>query len=216
MSSKVVAEVEHESCGDELLLRAGECRLLIPSDTRCPSVLMTDLPFPLLFSNVGDCELVYIWLRAFDEFFVFSFLIFGFAASMPRIAGSSESLRLFCSVGHVADAEGLGLVAIRVWTLGGEGKAAMLTERRRSPLGSAGAWPVVESDWSVGTEGVDFESSLVVGLGLLGLEEVLWAILGAVRGAGGILEVSEGLRGVVRGFGIDNVGMLEGGGTANG
>lgn len=92
----------------------------------------------------------------------------------------------------------------------------MLTERRRSPLGSAGAGLIVESDCSVGTVGVDFESSLVVGLSLLGREEVLWAILGVLRGAEGILEVSGLLEGVVRGLGIDNVGMLDGGGTANG
>ena len=109
-----------------------------------------------------------------------SFLTLGLSARIPRIAGSSESRRLFCKVGQVAEGDGLGLVACRDLTFGGEGKAAMLTERRTSLPGKPSADVAVDVDCSVGTAGVDLELSPFVGLpSFTGREGVLWAILEA-------------------------------------
>lgn len=52
-SSKVVAEVEYESCADELRLCGGEGRLNRPSDPRAPGPLDIDLLSPLPLSRLG-------------------------------------------------------------------------------------------------------------------------------------------------------------------
>lgn len=70
-------------------------------------------------------------------------------------------------------------------------------------------------DRIVGTVGVDFAWSAFVGLlSLLGLEDVLWAIFDTDSVADGIRELSEILDGGVPSFGMDSVGMVEGGGAA--
>jgi hypothetical protein len=52
-SSNVVAEVEYESCAEELRLWGGEGRLNNPSDPRAPGPLEIDLLSPLPFSKLG-------------------------------------------------------------------------------------------------------------------------------------------------------------------
>lgn len=169
-------------------------------------------PSPLPLSKVGDCEFAYIVLKAFEEFFVLSFLAFRLPPNIPRTPGSSKSRRLCSKVGQVEEGEGLGLVAIRLRTFGGCGKAAILTERRTSLPYGLGSWLAEDVDGMVGTVGVDLWWPLPARLpSLLGLEDVLWAILAnGDCGADGILELSEGLSGAVRGFGTDKVGMVEG------
>lgn len=79
--------------------------------------------------------MVYIWLKAFEDVLVFSFLTLSPSPNIPRTPGSSESRKLFSNVGHVEDVDGLELVASRLRTLGGCGNEAILTERRTSAPG---------------------------------------------------------------------------------
>lgn len=53
LSSNVVADVEYESCAEELRLCGGEGRLNSPSDPRAPGPLDIDLLSPLPFSKLG-------------------------------------------------------------------------------------------------------------------------------------------------------------------
>lgn len=57
-SNVVVAEVEYESCADELRLCGGDGRLNKPSDPRAPGPLDIDLLSPVPFINDTDPPLV--------------------------------------------------------------------------------------------------------------------------------------------------------------
>ncbi len=124
---------------------------------RFPSVLTMDLPAPVPFSNVGDCELVYIWLKVLDEVLVLSLLALTPLPSIPRTQGSSESLKLLSKVGHVEEGDVFPVVASRLRTFGGCGKEAILTDRRTSllPDGFGSRAAALEIDRMVGTVGVD-------------------------------------------------------------
>jgi hypothetical protein len=56
-SSYVVADVEYESCADELRLCGGDGRLSRPSEPRAPGPLDIDLLSPLPFSRLGVARL---------------------------------------------------------------------------------------------------------------------------------------------------------------
>ena len=56
-SSYVVADVEYESCADELLLWGGDGRLSRPSEPRAPGPLEMDLQSPLPLRRLGVAEL---------------------------------------------------------------------------------------------------------------------------------------------------------------
>ena len=60
MSSNVVADVEQESCAEELLLCDGEVRLATPSEILFLTVLGIDLLSPLPFSRLEDPALPYV------------------------------------------------------------------------------------------------------------------------------------------------------------
>jgi hypothetical protein len=53
LSSNVVADVEYESCADELRLWGGDGKLSRPSDPRAPGPLDIDLLSPLPFNKLG-------------------------------------------------------------------------------------------------------------------------------------------------------------------
>ena len=52
-SPSVVADVEYESCADELRLCGGDGKLRSPSDPRAPGPLDIDLLSPLPFNRLG-------------------------------------------------------------------------------------------------------------------------------------------------------------------
>jgi hypothetical protein len=53
LSSNVVADVEYESCADELRLCGGDGKLSRPSEPRAPGPLDIDLLSPLPFNKLG-------------------------------------------------------------------------------------------------------------------------------------------------------------------
>jgi hypothetical protein len=122
-SSKVVADVEYESCADELRLWGGDGRLNKPSEPRAPGPLDIDLLSPLPFNRLGVALLTKLVLGLLAVLGLFRSLGVG-----PRGLSSADSLLLAEVLpGAIPPDKGLGgRLAVRMPPRGGCGKALML------------------------------------------------------------------------------------------